>query len=166
MKHLVAVATAAVLVGGLGSAAYAATPGVTPSPAFSAHPPKRGEVLYGETVTRDDDGRTTVRNHQRGRITEVAGTSMTVRSADGTSWTWVLDGDTEVRADGKDDASVADLKAGDDVMVAGTRAGGRRTASFVTSPPPDLGELRERLKDLRRGGLPHPRGLDLPAFRS
>ncbi|TDD02763.1 hypothetical protein E1292_22735 [Nonomuraea deserti] len=166
MKHLVAIATAAVLVGGLGSAAYAAAPSATSPPAFSAGLPRWGEVLYGESVTRDDDGRTTVRNRQRGRITEVSGTSMTVRSADGTSWTWVLNGDTEVRADGKDDASVSDLEAGDDVMVAGTREGGTRTASFVTNSPPDLRELRERLKDRRKGGLPHPRDLDLPAFRS
>ncbi|TDE48424.1 hypothetical protein E1295_21375 [Nonomuraea mesophila] len=164
MKHLVAVAAAAVLVAGFGSAAYAAAPSVTSSPAFSEGPPRWGEVLYGETVTRDDDGRTTVRNHQRGRITKVSGTSMTVRSADGTSWTWVLNGDTEVRTEGKDDAS--DLKAGDDVMVAGTREGGTRTASFVTNPLQDLGELRDRLKDLRQGGWHHPRGLGRPAFRS
>ncbi|MBF8189671.1 hypothetical protein ITP53_28855 [Nonomuraea sp. K274] len=173
MKRLVVIAAAVLIVGGLGGAAYAASSGeatqptvrASAGPDFSRDLPAPGTMLYGETVTQSEDGGKTVHNWQRGQVAGISGTAMTVKSTDGTSWTWALTGDTKIRGD-KEDTSVSDIKTGDEVMVAGTRNGESRTASSVTSPPRDFGKLRERLAELRENG--GPRGLrerlaDLPS---
>lgn len=105
-------------------------------------------VLYGEAVSADKDGKKTYHVWQRGTVTSASPTSVVVRSSDGTSWTWTANDDTKVRSKG-DEKKVSDVKKGDEVLVAGTRDGSVRTAARIVDPPPDPGKLRGRLKDLR-----------------
>ncbi|HEX6469117.1 MAG TPA: DUF5666 domain-containing protein, partial [Streptosporangiaceae bacterium] len=115
-------------------------PGLLPGPL--------NEVLYGETVAKADDGSIKAFDWQNGQVTGVSGSSVTVRSSDGTTWTWTLTGDTLVRKN-KKDGSASDIAAGDKVAIAGARSGGTRTAARVMDPAPDLSKLRQRLPDLR-----------------
>jgi hypothetical protein len=126
-----------------------------------------GQALYGETVTKDDNGAIKTHDWQNGQVTSVSGASVTVRSADGTSWTWTTNGDTEVRKDGKT-AQVSAIKAGDKVIVSGLRNDGTRTAARVADPAPDFAKLRERLRDLGRDlpKLRHDLQQDLPRPRA
>lgn len=89
-----------------------------------------GHGVHGETTVRTRDGGFRVVTFQRGEITDVSGTALTVKSADGTAWTWTANGDTRVRRNHKD-AALKDLAKGDDVRVAGERSGGTRTARLV-----------------------------------
>lgn len=89
-----------------------------------------GQGVHGETTVRTRDGGFRVVTFQRGEITDVSGTALTVKSADGTAWTWTANGDTRVRRNHKD-AALKDLAKGDDVRVAGERSGGTRTARLV-----------------------------------
>jgi hypothetical protein len=163
MKHLGTLAGAAVIAGGLaaGATAYASADGAAAGPAgavapaddtlpgmpFVDGPRTLGQALYGETVTKDDDG--TIETHvwQNGQVTSASGSSVTVRSANGTSWTWTLTGDTKLHKDGKALAA-ADLAEGDNVRVWGTRDGGTRTAATVTDAA-QLADLRKRMRHLR-----------------
>ncbi|GAA1583444.1 hypothetical protein GCM10009678_77640 [Actinomadura kijaniata] len=148
-------ATAAGIAGGIiaGVPALAADP--APSPTRSAERPHterphaerpgRGAfgALHGEFTVKDKDGRYVLRDVQRGQVTAVSETSLTVRSEDGTTWTWTVNGDTRVARNEK----ITSLKAGDTVRVAGTRSGETRTAAFVGKPPAD----GDRKKGDRRG---------------
>jgi hypothetical protein len=160
MKRIAMLAGALVIAGGTGAAvavsAYASSP---PPPSGHGRPfagpgAPPGEMLYGESVGKDDKGAIERHDFQNGQVTAVSGGSVTVRSSDGTSWTWTLNGSTKVV---KDSGSASEVKTGDKVMVSGLRDGGTRTASLVVDPPPDFGKLRERLTDLPRhlpGRLP------------
>jgi hypothetical protein len=131
---------------------------------FAGGLPAPGQMLHGEAVTKDANGVLKTLDWQNGEVTAVSGSSVTVRSGDGTTWTWTLNGDTKVVKEGKD-ASASDIATGDKVAVAGQRAGDTRTASVVAGPPPDLSKLRQRMDDMRKG-LPHLRkelGRDLPS---
>jgi hypothetical protein len=55
---------------------------------------------------------------ERGTVVSVAGSDVTVRAKDGTTWTWTLAGNPVVREDGKSEASSA-LQAGQTVFTAG-----------------------------------------------
>ena len=155
MKRLLIVAgTTGMLVAGA-SAAYAYTGGdsgtpTPPAPAAPSGPPALGQLLYGEAATTDG-----LRDWQHGTVSSVASTALTVRSSDGTSWTWTVDGSTKVGAimpfgiENKGATSISGIKAGDSVMVAGTRSGNTRTATRVVDPPPDFSKIRQRLEKLR-----------------
>lgn len=94
--------------------------------------PFRG--VHGEATVRRKDG-FHLATWQRGKITTVSATGLTVRSADGVSWTWTTNGDTRVRKDGEKSELKA-LANGDQVLVAGQRAGTTRTARLVRVPKP------------------------------
>jgi hypothetical protein len=184
MKRLIIVAgtTAALAIGG-GAAAYASSSSSSPgSPPVSppVSPPKAtvagpdlGNPLYGEATVKDSSGAITVRDWQKGTVTAVSGSSLTVRSSDGTTWTWTANGDSKVGdlvPFGSDDSaktSLSAIKTGDSVLIAGVRSGSTRTAQRIADPPPDFGKIKQRLDDLRkkiegdlRNGL--PKGLPSP----
>ncbi|MFI0480485.1 DUF5666 domain-containing protein [Actinomadura sp. 9N215] len=94
--------------------------------------PFRG--VHGEATVRRKDG-FHVAAWQRGTISAVSATTLTVRSADGTSWTWTANADTRVRKHGEKSALKA-LASGDQVLVAGERSGATRTARLVRVPKP------------------------------
>jgi hypothetical protein len=93
---------------------------------------RRGLGVHGEATVKKKDG-FAVRTWQRGDVTGAAAGSLTVKSADGTSWTWKIDGDTRIRKDGKK-VDAAALTTGDTVFVAGARTGDTRTSVAVVAP--------------------------------
>lgn len=165
---VVAVASGAALAGdgadGTGQLAVSAAGSASPSGdderrdgfrgrghAFSrgfGHGPMLGAPLHGTFVVPDRDGgyRTVVA--QRGEVTAVSGSSLTVRSEDGFVATYRLTDATDVLGG---TGGVADLVEGDDVSVSAEREGAVNTATHVA----DL----DRMVDLRRNhpGLPRPR---------
>ncbi|MFA1548820.1 DUF5666 domain-containing protein [Actinomadura chokoriensis] len=135
--------------------AFAADPSPSPSPSSTAHPghpgkghPFRqggahrgdrdghgvrgGRGVHGEaTVQRKDGFR--LATWQRGKITSVSSSGVTVLSVDGASWTWTADDKTRVRKDGEK-SDFKSLKNGDQVLVAGERSGDTRTARLIRVP--------------------------------
>lgn len=131
-KILIGGVTAAAIVGA-GGAALAFTgsdaTGNTPAStvATAKHPLLHGHrwlqrVAHGEIVTSSDNGFVT-HDFINGTTTSVSATSITVRAADDTSETFVVNSDTKVRVRGDGSrglAKVTDVKQGDHVVVAGT----------------------------------------------
>jgi hypothetical protein len=145
-----------------------------PRPDFKGFPdlPKLTDLpqlLYSEQAVRDrDSGEVTYQITQLGEVTESADGSLTVESADGTSWVWELTDDTMVYADGRE-AEASSLETGDRVLVHGTRDGDTRQADQVANPAPEIGlgtdiappeRLREALPDDLGELLPRLKGCD------
>ncbi|MFC5184205.1 DUF5666 domain-containing protein [Actinomadura harenae] len=97
------------------------------------HGPGAGRfaALHGEFTVKDEKGAYVLRDVQSGKVRAVSATSLTVRSDDGTDWTWTLDSGTRVGHGQKIDT----IKTGDTVRVEGARSGDVRTAAFVGEPP-------------------------------
>ncbi|MEW2357476.1 hypothetical protein [Spirillospora sp. NPDC029432] len=91
-----------------------------------------GQGVHGEATVKRKDG-FHVRTWQRGEVTGRSGAAVTVRSADGTSWTWTTDDQTRVRKD-RAKSSVGALANGDRIVVVGERAGSTRTARMIRVP--------------------------------
>jgi hypothetical protein len=72
---------------------------------------------------------------ERGTIVSVAGDDVTVRAADGTTWTWLLTGSSVVRQDGSRASSSA-LSAGEGVFVGGAATGTARDARLIVIRKP------------------------------
>ena len=90
---------------------------------------RRG-TLHGEAVVKTKDGGTRTVAVQRGEVTGIDGTSMTVKSADGFTMTWTFGDDLRVverRATIQPEA----VKVGTTVGVAGAKDGDRATARLV-----------------------------------
>lgn len=154
-RAVTAAATVAVLALG-GTVAYAATSsgsgdGASPVASGSAAPspdaprerPGHGGMgfgfggggVHGEATVKDPDtGEWVVRIWQRGTIEKVDGDQVTVKSEDGTEWTWTVDSDTTVRHEGDKSSGTGDLEKGETAVLAGTQADDdTRTASRVLS---------------------------------
>lgn len=108
------------------------------------------QLQHGGAVVRDKDGKMITVARQRGSVTAASATSITVKSADGVSWTWAIDKDTTVRGPQLKTEPVSDLKVGDTVAIGGQRSGDTRTARTVVDPPPTRSEVRKDLRKLRR----------------
>jgi hypothetical protein len=67
---------------------------------------------------------------ERGTIQSVAGGHVVVKSSDGTTWTWLIVGDTVVRKNGAKTTASA-LSAGESVFTAGPVTGGNRNARLI-----------------------------------
>lgn len=107
----------------------------------SAQRPKQGEhakrallrrTLHGE-VTVGGAKKTRVIDVQRGTAEKVSASSITVRSVDGFSATYVVSGDTLVRKDGSP-AKIADIASGDKVRVVAWKSGSTSTAKVIAEP--------------------------------
>ncbi|MEU2779807.1 hypothetical protein ABZ646_45080 [Streptomyces sp. NPDC007162] len=126
--------TAASAAGSGTSPAAAGTPAPSPS-APDGHGPGHGWFgmavmgVHAESTVKDPDaGRYVVRVWQRGTVETVAGDQVTVKSEDGTSWTWSVGSDVKVRGN---DSS---LKKGTTAFLVGTRGNdGKLTASAAFS---------------------------------
>ena len=142
-KIIVAGISTVALVGGIGAGiAYAdpPTPTPTPTPTVSASPTPTAQprhrdgwqgprmkrlallrkALHGEVTLAGEQHRVVV--FQRGPVEKISDTSLTVKSADGYTATYAVSADTVVRKDG-DKATIADLKAGDKVLVVANKDG-------------------------------------------
>ena len=110
------------------------TPTATQSPTPSARPKHRDHLpgprmkplallrraLHGEVTLAGEEHRVVV--FQRGPVEKVSDTSLTVKSEDGYTATYVVNADTMVRKNG-DKAKIADVKAGDRVLVVADKDG-------------------------------------------
>ena len=132
-KMIVTGVSTVALACGIGAGiAYADPPTPTPTPtAQSRHRDdwqgprlKRFAVLrralHGEVTLAGEEHRVVV--FQRGPVEKVSNTSLTVKSADGYTATYLVSADTTVRKNG-DEATIADLKVGDRVLVVGNQDG-------------------------------------------
>jgi hypothetical protein len=129
----------------------AAAPTPTPSPSGgSAQSGQHAQFQHGEAVVRDKDGKLITVDRQRGSVTAASATSITVKSSDGTSWTWTIDKGTKVRGHNLKTEPASDVKVGNTVAVGGQRSGDTRTARAVIDPPPTAKDLRGDLRKLRR----------------
>ncbi|GAY14039.1 hypothetical protein [Mycobacterium sp. shizuoka-1] len=125
----VGIAVALAAVGGV--AVYAATGGSAGHPAAGGPPGWGGpggpggvgRTVHGETVVSDGEGGFSTELTQTGDVTAASATSVTVRSADGYSQTYVLDADTR--------RPPQPLEAGVQVSVRATERGGVATATTV-----------------------------------
>lgn len=150
----------------LGGAGVAAATSGTPSPGTPTapngtatapgHPHHRGapeaggmagRALHGEFVVRDGKGGYRTVDVQRGTVTAVSSTSLTVKSLDGTSITYVVSPGTTVNAarDG-----IANVKTGHQVAVVATKSGSTLTATQVR----DITVAQQERSAMRSGGAP------------
>jgi len=88
-------------------------------------------ALHGELTLQTRDGVKTV-VVARGEVTDLADDSITVKSSDGVSTSFRIDGDTRFGFLREPDPK-AELKVGDTVWVAGTKSGDTTTATRVVS---------------------------------
>lgn len=178
-KAALAGAVALVLTGTGAALAWsdASTPSPSPSPSQSApqapgnsgkapgqnKPGKaqRSQPLHGEEVVKNADGTFQTVLDQRGTVESVSGSAITVKSEDGFTQTYAVNGDTKITrippaaADGsgptaspgmpaspgaKDDdgkrlkpidGTIADIAAGDAVRIAGVKNGDNATAKRI-----------------------------------
>jgi hypothetical protein len=137
---VVGVSTVALACGIGAGMAYADPPTPTPTPTASASPtpaakPRHGEqwqgprikrlallrrALHGEVTLAGEEHRVVV--FQRGPVEKVSDTSLSVKSEDGFTATYVVSTDSTVRKNGGK-ASIADLTAGDKVLVVANKDG-------------------------------------------
>lgn len=136
-KIIAAGVSTVALAGGIGAGlAYAdpTTPAPTPTPSATATPSKKphehaakrhlgalAAALHGEVTLAGKEHRVVV--FQRGPVAQVSATSLTLKSTDGYTATYVLGADTRVRKN-QEKATVADLKNGDRILVVATKDGG------------------------------------------
>lgn len=145
------------LVGAVGvGISYADDPTTTPSPSATptsnASPgqphnkqgdqqKKQGEhakrallkrALHGE-VTLGGKKTTRVIDFQRGNVQQVSATSITVKSTDGFTATYVVTGDTRIRQ-ADEVGKLADVKTGDKVRVVAVKDGKTNVAKAIAEP--------------------------------
>jgi hypothetical protein len=89
----------------------------------------RGNTLHGEVTVQTKDGVKTI-VVQRGSVTAVSGTSVTVKSTDGYSLTWTLAAQVTVVQSRKKVATSA-LKTGEQIGVAGAKNGSADDARLI-----------------------------------
>jgi hypothetical protein len=102
-------------------------------------------VLHGEVTVQTREGVKTL-VMARGQVTALSGDAITVKSSDGVETSFTLNGDTRYGFRNQP-APSAELKVGEDALVAGEQSGGRATAKRVVS-----GDLAER--GARKGATP------------
>jgi hypothetical protein len=134
--------TAALALAGIGGGvafASSGTPAVAPAAAVttSAPAPAPGQhakrwasrVEHGQFTVRTKQGDRVV-DVQRGQVTAVSATSVTVRSGDGFTATYTVAGTSKVR-DQKKSATIGAVHDGDHVAVLATRSGGKDTVRRI-----------------------------------
>jgi len=91
-----------------------------------------GRVLRADVTVLKKDGTTMVVHSERGEITAVSASSITVKGLDGVSTTFAVTADTRVREKGRE-AKIADLEVGDRVIVFGKASGAGYDALLIRS---------------------------------
>jgi len=117
------------------------TPGTTanstPNAASGQHPKIKSLLTrteHGELTVATKTG-TQVIDVQRGQIVAVDPQSVTVKSKDGFTATYVINGNTKVRVD-KQASSIGNVHDGDRVVVAALKSGSTDTARTVVDAGP------------------------------
>jgi hypothetical protein len=86
------------------------------------------DMLHGEVVLAKEGGGTQTVLVQKGTVTEVSGTGVTVKSADGFTTAYAVNGDTKVRADSD---KIGDVAKDEEVVVVAPKSGDKHTATVV-----------------------------------
>jgi hypothetical protein len=94
----------------------------------------RRNTLHGEVVVQTKDGGTKTLVVQRGEVTAVNGTTMTVKSTDGYTSTWTF-GDPIRVVERRTEVQPKDIAVGTQVGVAGAKAGDASTAKLIVVGP-------------------------------
>ena len=149
---LASIVSTVALAGAVGVGVASADPTPTPSPSASASPSaapststkatktnKAGKhrrnlaqrALHGEVTLGGKKHQ--VVDFQRGTVSAVSSTSITVESADDFSATYVIDAKTKVRV-AKKPGAVADVETGDKVRVVAVKDGSTVTAKRIGDP--------------------------------
>jgi hypothetical protein len=89
-------------------------------------------VLHGEVVVQTKDGDKTI-DVQRGTVTAVTGTTVTVKSPDGFTGTWAFGDPLRVVQHGQK-ADKSAVKTGEEIGVAGVKNGSTVTANLIVIP--------------------------------
>jgi hypothetical protein len=104
-------------------------------------------MLHSEGVIEDAEGTFVTVRMQEGDVTAVSATSITVKSADGYTSTYVISDETTTERDGAEGAP----NVGDTVHVRATVTGGTATADVVHALSPEkaqeLEEHRSAMED-------------------
>lgn len=95
-----------------------------------------GQLLHGEEVVQQGTKVVTI-EEQVGKVTAVSATSITVKSTDGYTATYVVASTTQVGKSGAS-AKITAVKVGDTVRVEGTKAGSTVTATHVMDGLPPM----------------------------
>ncbi len=90
-------------------------------------------TLHGEAVVQTKDGQTVTVVVQRGTITELSDSSVTVKSADGYTLTWRYADNLKV-VEKRETVQPSDVKVGMEVGVAGAKDGASGVARFIVVP--------------------------------
>lgn len=98
-------------------------------------------ALHGEFVAKGKDGAFVTVDGQRGAVTQVSSTRITLKSADGFTATYVLTADTKVRKDGNP-GKIGDVKVGEAALVLATKSGDAKTAKGVVVGDPKAGKAK------------------------
>ena len=89
-------------------------------------------MLHGEVVVQTKDGDKTI-DVQRGTVTAVTDTTVTVKSTDGFTSTWTFGDPLRVVQHGqKTDKSA--VKTGEEIGIAGAKNGSTVTANLIVIP--------------------------------
>ncbi|HEY9481504.1 MAG TPA: hypothetical protein VIR00_00945 [Micromonosporaceae bacterium] len=124
------------------TATGSATPDASAAPNKRRHPSLRRLLIRRATIAKHvEHGSVTVQTRngnetidvQRGTITAISSTSMTVKSADGFTLTWTF-GDKMRVLENRSTIQPTDVKAGETVGVAGEKSGSTETARLVVIP--------------------------------
>jgi hypothetical protein len=98
-------------------------------PAKHKHKGLLDRAEHGQVTVRTKTG-TEVVDLQRGQVTAVSPTSITVKSADGFTGTYVVDSTTKVSKTGQSSA-IGNVANGDNVVIAATHTGNTDTAKRI-----------------------------------
>ena len=85
-------------------------------------------ILHGEVVLSKEGGGTQTVLVQRGVATAVSATAVTVKSIDGFTTSYVVNGDTKIKADEDEMASVA---KNEELLVVAPKSGDKHTATVL-----------------------------------
>jgi hypothetical protein len=93
-----------------------------------------GRLLHGQFVVLGKDKKPTTLAEQRGTVSAVSPTSISLTSSDGFKQTYVVTAGTKVRIDGKKSA-IADVKTGQTATVLAGVSGSTETAKTIVERP-------------------------------
>lgn len=98
--------------------------------------PMGGTTLHGTFVIKDESGDTQSRLTQTGDVTAISANSISVRSTDSFTATYVISDNTQVGVGEPGGSDAVDgLRVGDPVQVIGERSNGDEIALFVMRSP-------------------------------
>lgn len=112
-----------------------------------------GPMLHSEGVIETPEGEYKDVVSQRGKVTEVSDSSITVASEDGYTANYTVNSETKIHKD-RSEKAISDVAVGDSVMVRATKDGNDVTAKHIGALSPEeaakMEERREEMKQKRQ----------------